>query len=121
MIMLEPMYLCEPFTIDENSSTPWTRVNHKHLVFGFLSLSLYIFILTSDRSKGHKLDTLRCSKVFTDFVHQHLAPYVGTTFILTLTSFVKLVSIVRTLSFDQESLSNMGREGSHAERYPYHA
>ncbi|KAM1829892.1 hypothetical protein ACFX14_022651 [Malus domestica] len=46
-------------------------------------------------------------------MHQHLAPSVGTTLIPTLFSFVKLVSTIRTLSFDQASLSNMGSEGSH--------
>ena len=50
------------------------RVNHVHLVFASLSLSLYISILTrwleQPLSEGHKLDTLRCSKVFTNFVHQ---------------------------------------------------
>ncbi|KAM1053971.1 hypothetical protein ACFX2C_001390 [Malus domestica] len=38
----------------------------------------------------------------------------GTTLIPTLFNFVKLVSTVRTLSFDQASLSNMGSEGSHS-------
>ncbi|KAM2216289.1 hypothetical protein ACFXTI_022795 [Malus domestica] len=37
----------------------------------------------------------------------------GTTLIPTLFSFVKLVSTIRTLSFDQTSLSNLGSEGSH--------
>ncbi|KAM1702944.1 hypothetical protein ACFXTN_026018 [Malus domestica] len=37
----------------------------------------------------------------------------GTTLIPTLFSFVKLVFTIRTLSFDQASLSNMGSEGSH--------
>ncbi|KAM2005768.1 hypothetical protein ACFX15_000907 [Malus domestica] len=37
-----------------------------------------------------------------------------TTLIPTLFSCVKLVSIIRTLSFDQASLSNMGSEGSHS-------
>ena len=37
----------------------------------------------------------------------------GATLIPTLFSFVKLVSTIRTLSFDQASLSNMGSEGSH--------
>ncbi|KAM2274267.1 hypothetical protein ACFX1S_044097 [Malus domestica] len=46
-------------------------------------------------------------------MHQHLAPSVGTTLILTLLSFVKLVSTIRTLFFDQASLSNIGSEGSH--------
>ena len=46
-------------------------------------------------------------------MHQHLAPSVGTTLIPTLFSFVKLVSTIRTLSFDQASLSNMGSERSH--------
>ncbi|KAM2122291.1 hypothetical protein ACFX1Q_019974 [Malus domestica] len=36
-----------------------------------------------------------------------------TTLIPTLFSFVKLVSTIRTLFFDQASLSNMGSEGSH--------
>ncbi|KAM1172709.1 hypothetical protein ACFX2G_023263 [Malus domestica] len=35
------------------------------------------------------------------------------TLIPTFFSFVKLVSTIRTLSFDQASLSNMGSEGSH--------
>ena len=35
------------------------------------------------------------------------------TLILTLFSFVKLVSTIHTLSFDQASLSNMGSEESH--------
>ncbi|KAM1949044.1 hypothetical protein ACFX15_009149 [Malus domestica] len=35
------------------------------------------------------------------------------TFIPTLFSFAKLVSTIRTLFFDQASLSNMGSEGSH--------
>ncbi|KAM1479671.1 hypothetical protein ACFX2I_026920 [Malus domestica] len=35
------------------------------------------------------------------------------TLIPTLFSFAKLVSTIRTLSFDQASLSNMGSEGSH--------
>ncbi|KAM1819644.1 hypothetical protein ACFX15_001210 [Malus domestica] len=35
------------------------------------------------------------------------------TLIPTLFSFVKLVSTIRTLYFDQASLSNMGSEGSH--------
>ncbi|KAM1091743.1 hypothetical protein FF1_019193 [Malus domestica] len=39
---------------------------------------------------------------------------VGTTFIPTLFSFAKLVSTIRTLFFDQASLSNMGSEGSHS-------
>ncbi|KAM1149740.1 hypothetical protein ACFX2B_029987 [Malus domestica] len=47
-------------------------------------------------------------------MHQHLAPSVGTTLIPTLFSFVKLVSTIRTLSFDQASLSNMRSEGSHS-------
>ncbi|KAM2205588.1 hypothetical protein ACFX1S_025063 [Malus domestica] len=47
-------------------------------------------------------------------MHQHLAPSVGTTLIPTLFSFVKLVSTIRTLSFDQASLSNIGSEGSHS-------
>ncbi|KAM1004543.1 hypothetical protein ACFX2C_004731 [Malus domestica] len=38
----------------------------------------------------------------------------GTTLIPTLFSFVKLVSTIRTLSFDQASFSNMGSEGSHS-------
>ncbi|KAM2322914.1 hypothetical protein ACFXTH_019537 [Malus domestica] len=38
----------------------------------------------------------------------------GTTLIPTLFSFVKLVSTIRTLSFDQASLSKMGSEGSHS-------
>ncbi|KAM1052427.1 hypothetical protein ACFX2J_000024 [Malus domestica] len=37
----------------------------------------------------------------------------GTTLIPTLFSFAKLVSTIRTLSFDQASLSNMGSEGNH--------
>ncbi|KAM2079074.1 hypothetical protein ACFX1R_026623 [Malus domestica] len=37
----------------------------------------------------------------------------GTTLIPTLFSFVKLVSTIRTLSFDQASHFNMGSEGSH--------
>ncbi|KAM2494406.1 hypothetical protein ACFX1W_034511 [Malus domestica] len=37
----------------------------------------------------------------------------GKTLIPTLFSFVKLVSTIRTLSFDQASLSNMGSEESH--------
>ncbi|KAM2145832.1 hypothetical protein ACFX1R_049342 [Malus domestica] len=47
-------------------------------------------------------------------MHQHLAPSVGTTLIPTLFSFAKLVSTIRTLSFDQASLSNMGSEESHS-------
>ncbi|KAM2040484.1 hypothetical protein ACFX16_034410 [Malus domestica] len=35
------------------------------------------------------------------------------TLIPTLLRFSKLVSTIRTLSFDQASLSNMGSEGSH--------
>ncbi|KAM2900935.1 hypothetical protein FF1_006979 [Malus domestica] len=35
------------------------------------------------------------------------------TLIPTIFSFVKLVSTIRTLSFDQASLSNIGSEGSH--------
>ncbi|KAM1597313.1 hypothetical protein ACFX1Z_032228 [Malus domestica] len=46
-------------------------------------------------------------------MHQHLAPSVGTTLILTLFSFVKLVSTIHTLFFYQASLPNMGSEGSH--------
>ncbi|KAM1198116.1 hypothetical protein ACFX2G_009708 [Malus domestica] len=46
-------------------------------------------------------------------MHQHLASSVGTTLIPTIFSFAKLVSTIRTLSFDQASLSNMGSEGSH--------
>ncbi|KAM2024807.1 hypothetical protein ACFX1T_017450 [Malus domestica] len=46
-------------------------------------------------------------------MHQHLASYVGMTLIPTLFSFVKLVSTIRTLSFDQASLSNMRSKGSH--------
>ena len=46
-------------------------------------------------------------------MHQHLAPSVGKTLIPTLFSFVKLVSTICTLFFDQASLSNMGSEGSH--------
>ena len=46
-------------------------------------------------------------------MHQHLAPSVGITLIPTLSSFVKLVSTIRTLSFDQAPFSNMGSEGSH--------
>ncbi|KAM1360750.1 hypothetical protein ACFX2H_025813 [Malus domestica] len=60
------------------------------------------------------LDTFCCTKVLTNFVHQHLAPSVGTTLIPTIFSFVKLVSTIRTLSFDQASLPNMGSEGSHS-------
>ncbi|KAM2548948.1 hypothetical protein TB1_013366 [Malus domestica] len=37
----------------------------------------------------------------------------GTTLIPTIFSFVKLVSTICTLSFDQASLSNMGSKGSH--------
>ncbi|KAM1575499.1 hypothetical protein ACFX10_031923 [Malus domestica] len=37
----------------------------------------------------------------------------GTTLIPTIFSFVKLVSTIRTLSFDQASFSNIGSEGSH--------
>ncbi|KAM2188183.1 hypothetical protein ACFX1R_031766 [Malus domestica] len=37
----------------------------------------------------------------------------GTTLIPTLFSFVKLISTIRTLSFDQASFSNMGSEGSY--------
>ncbi|KAM1034187.1 hypothetical protein ACFX2A_038486 [Malus domestica] len=37
----------------------------------------------------------------------------GTTLIPTLFSVVKLVSTIRTLSFDQASLSNIGSERSH--------
>ncbi|KAM1305378.1 hypothetical protein ACFX2F_022924 [Malus domestica] len=37
----------------------------------------------------------------------------GTILIPTFFSFVKLVSTICTLSFDQASLSNMGSEGSH--------
>ncbi|KAM1985010.1 hypothetical protein ACFX16_013216 [Malus domestica] len=37
----------------------------------------------------------------------------GTTHIRTVFSFVKLVNTIRTLSFDQASLSNMGSKGSH--------
>ncbi|KAM1132986.1 hypothetical protein ACFX14_047440 [Malus domestica] len=37
----------------------------------------------------------------------------GTTLIPTLFSFVKLVSTIRILSFDQASISNMGSERSH--------
>ncbi|KAM1089812.1 hypothetical protein ACFX19_017738 [Malus domestica] len=46
-------------------------------------------------------------------MHQHLASYVGMTLIPTLFSFVKLVSTIRTLSFDQASLSNIRSKGSH--------
>ena len=45
-------------------------------------------------------------------MHQHLVPSVGMTLIPTLFSFAKLVSTIRTLSFDQVSISNMGSEGS---------
>ncbi|KAM2903252.1 hypothetical protein COP2_003085 [Malus domestica] len=47
-------------------------------------------------------------------MHQHLAPFVGTTLIPTILSFSKLVSTIRTLSFDQASLSNLRSEGSHS-------
>ncbi|KAM1769031.1 hypothetical protein ACFX12_046920 [Malus domestica] len=47
-------------------------------------------------------------------MHQHLVPSVGTTLIRTLFSFVKLVSTICTLYFDQASLPNMGSEGSHS-------
>ncbi|KAM1096914.1 hypothetical protein ACFX19_014643 [Malus domestica] len=47
-------------------------------------------------------------------MHQHLAPSVGTTLIPTLFSFANMVSTIRTLSFDQASLSNIGSEGSHS-------
>ena len=60
------MYLCKPFTINENSSTPWTQpiwVNHVHLVFAFLSLSIYILIHTSDRSNLAKVTNLTFSVV----------------------------------------------------------
>ncbi|KAM1826075.1 hypothetical protein ACFX13_025471 [Malus domestica] len=53
-------------------------------------------------------------------MHQHLAPSVGTTLIPTLFSFVKLVSTIRTLSFDQASLSNIGSEGSHSTQNDTH-
>ncbi|KAM1611156.1 hypothetical protein ACFXTN_021479 [Malus domestica] len=46
-------------------------------------------------------------------MHQHLVPSVGTTLIPTIFSFAKQVSTIRTLSFDQASISNMGSEGSH--------
>ncbi|KAM0989635.1 hypothetical protein ACFX2A_013685 [Malus domestica] len=46
-------------------------------------------------------------------MHQHLAPLVGTTPIPTLFIFVTVVSTIRTLSFDQASLSKIGSEGSH--------
>ena len=60
------MYLCKPFTINENSSTPWTQpiwVNHVHLVFASLSLSIYIHIHTSDRSNLAKVTNLTLSVV----------------------------------------------------------
>ena len=47
-------------------------------------------------------------------MHQHLTSSVGTTLIPTLFSFVELVSTIRTLSFNQASISNMGSEGSHS-------
>ena len=43
-----------------------------------------------------------------------------TTLIPTLFSFAKLVSTIRTLSFDQASLSNMGNEGSHSTQNDTH-
>ncbi|KAM1802630.1 hypothetical protein ACFX11_034071 [Malus domestica] len=43
-----------------------------------------------------------------------------TTLVLILFSFVKLVSTIRTLSFDQASLSNMGSEGSHSTQNDTH-
>ena len=46
-------------------------------------------------------------------MHQHLAPPVGIALIPTLSSFVKLVSTIRTLFFDQAPLSNMRSERSH--------
>ena len=92
-------------------------MNHVHLVL-FASLSLYIYILihTNDLSNqakvtnstfsvGPKSSLILCINIWRRLWE--------TTLIPTLFSCVKLVSTIRTLSFDQASLSNMGSEGSH--------
>ena len=85
-------------------------------MFASLSLSIYILIHTSDRSNLAKVTNLKLStepKSLLILCINIWRRLWETTLIPTLFSFVKLVSIIRTLSFDQASLSNMGSEGSH--------
>ncbi|KAM2512162.1 hypothetical protein PS1_036470 [Malus domestica] len=85
-------------------------------MFASLSLSIYILIHTSDRSNLVNVTNLtfsvvpKSSLILCINIWRRLWE---TTLIPTLFSFAKLVSTIRTLSFDQASLSNMGSEGSH--------
>ncbi|KAM2256142.1 hypothetical protein ACFXTI_046526 [Malus domestica] len=85
-------------------------------MFASLSSSIYILIHTSDRSNLAKVTNLTFSVVPKSSLILCINIWLRlweTTLIPTLFSFVKLVSTIRTLSFDQAFLSNIGNEGSH--------
>ncbi|KAM1829744.1 hypothetical protein ACFX14_022516 [Malus domestica] len=81
-----------------------------------MSLSICILIHTSDRSNLAKVTNLTLSVVPKSSLIVCINIWRRlweTTLIPTIFSFAKLVSTIRTLSFDQASLSNIGSEGSH--------
>ncbi|KAM2576895.1 hypothetical protein TB2_002621 [Malus domestica] len=86
-------------------------------MFASLSLSIYILTHTIDRSNLAKVTNLTLFVVPKSLlilcinIWRHLWEI---ALIPTLFSFVKLVSTIGTLSFDQASISNIGSEGSHS-------